>query len=96
MPELGSLNTLEKIVEAGEEIYNRRRTELEREHMGHFAAVDVTAEEVYVAETSDRALEIGRNASPHGVFHLIRIGSSGAFNAGSMGHVEQAHGQWLL
>ncbi len=79
MPELGPL---ERIAEAGKRLYEEKRAALERDHRGHFVAVDVVNETIHVGETADAALLRGRKESPHGVFHLIRIGSPGAQKAG--------------
>src|SRR5262245_57443387 len=74
------LNTPDKIVEAGEQFYAQRHKErLEREHPGHFVAIDVTTGEAFVGEFAEVALQTARAKAPHGIFHLIRIGAPGAF-----------------
>jgi len=75
-----SLSDPRSVADAGERIYKERyQEEFERTHLGQFVAIDVLSEKPYVAETPDEALEKARNISPHGIFHLIKIGSTGAF-----------------
>ncbi len=73
-----------EIAEAGERIYREKyRAELERSQNGLFVAIDVVSEEAFTANQPEEALEIARKKHSDGVFHLIRIGSPGAFKLGS-------------
>ena len=94
--DLSSLNTPDKIAEAAGCIYNQLKDDLEKELLGHFVVIDVVTEESYVAEFPENALEKARNAAPHGVFHLIRIGSPGAFKVGYASHDSFPHWHWPL
>ena len=77
------LDSLEKIVHAGERIYEERyKAQLELRRYGHFIAVDVISGIGYVAEYPEEALQDARAAAPNGIFHLIRIGARGAFRVG--------------
>lgn len=81
MPEETSrLNDPAKIAEAGEKIYvERYKQQLEAKHMGEFVCIDVLTGDSYINRFPERALAAARDAAPSGVFHLIRIGSTGAF-----------------
>lgn len=68
------------IVERGEEIYKTKyKDDFERRHLGHFVAIDVISEQAYLADTAELSLANARENSPNGIFHLIRVGSPGAF-----------------
>jgi hypothetical protein len=73
------LDTPEKIAEAGERVYNLHRPQLESWFKGQFVAIDVQSEQFFVNRFAEAALADARAAVPNGVFHLIRIGFSGAF-----------------
>lgn len=89
-----SLSDPRSVAEAGEKIYKEKfREKFEKTHAGQFVAIDVLSEESYIAETPDGAFEKARNASPHGIFHLIKIGSSGAF---SVSHSSGVRPDWVF
>ncbi len=68
------------IAQAGEEIYNRKyRSDFEANQVGKFAAINVKNERCYLGNTPEAALESAKEADPDGLFHLIRIGFTGAF-----------------
>jgi hypothetical protein len=80
-------NTPAKIVEAGERIYAEKyQARLEQERPGSFVAIDVQTGEAYVARFPEQALEDARAHAHTGVFHLIRVGSSGAFRVSHFSH----------
>jgi len=87
MPEtLKDLNSLDKIAEEGERLYQDRHKErLEREASGQFVAIDVGNGEAYVGEFPETALQRAKEANPRGIFHLIRIGAPGAFRVSYAG-----------
>lgn len=75
-----SLSDPKSIAAAGERIYEEKyRREFEGKYQGKFVAIDVLSEGAYIAEFPEDALEKAKNASPKGIFHLIRVGSTGAF-----------------
>ena len=70
----------EKIAQAGEQIYDERyRKDYEARYPGQFVAIDTTTGAAYPAQFPELALESAKKASPHGVFHLIKVGSPGAY-----------------
>jgi len=82
------------IAKAGQEIYEKRyKAAYEREHGGKFVAIDVATEAAYLAETPEAALHAAKGASPSGVFHLIRIGSPGAFR---VSYTSNGRDSWLF
>jgi hypothetical protein len=71
-----------KIAAKGLEIYERRyRAELEQQHKGAFAAIDINSEAVYLADLPENALSEARAGSPEGVFYLMRVGWPAAFKS---------------
>ena len=82
------------IVEAGERIYrDKYQKEYEANHRGKFLAIDVQTEEAYLGDTSEEPLRAGRNVSPKGIFHLVRVGSPGAFR---VSYTSNANVDWLF
>ena len=86
------------IANAGEEIYAAKyKAEYEKEHKGQFVAIDVFGEEAaYLGQFAEDALLAARKASPHGVFHLIRIGAPTAFKVSSVGRRRESDWDWAL
>jgi hypothetical protein len=72
----------EEFAQAGERIYLEHKADLEKAHMGRFVAVDVVTRKFYIDDAAEVALDSGRKDHPAGIFHLIRIGSSGAYKLG--------------
>lgn len=84
----------QEIAEAGQKIYDTKfRANYESKHSGYFVAVDVTTEQAFVAQQPEEALRQAQVASPKGIFHLIKIGSSGAFRVSYNSH---ASSDWLF
>ncbi|MDX6444570.1 MAG: hypothetical protein QOH71_1644 [Blastocatellia bacterium] len=66
--------------ERGEKIYNEKyKTAFEAEHYGKFVAIDVMTDKAYVADSPEEAIELARKENPKGIFHLVKVGSTGAF-----------------
>ena len=77
----------------GEKIYlDKYKAAYEEEHSGRFLAIDVNTEHAYLGDTAEEALETARREAPKGVFHLIRIGHTGAFR---VSYSNNAHRNWL-
>lgn len=69
-----------EVVAAGLKIYRERlKDHLENTSPGKFVAIDVESGAYYLGEYPDLALAAAKAASPHGIVHLMRIGSEGAF-----------------
>lgn len=73
-------NNPKAIVEAGERIYQEKfKNDLESNRKGQYAVINVLKETAVTAATPELAFEKARKADPNGVFHLIRVGYSGAY-----------------
>jgi hypothetical protein len=91
-----SLTDPVEIAKAAEEIYtNKHKKELEKSSSGEFAVIDVRSGKAYVGKFAEDALGDAREKAPNGVFHLIRIGSTGAFRVGYVGQ-QKAGWDWAL
>lgn len=85
-----------KIAEAAEKIYEEHhRLKYEPTHSGQFVVIDVKSGEAYHGEFAEEALTTAREQAPHGVFHLIRVGSPGAFRVSIIGQRSTAW-NWAL
>lgn len=74
------LDSPDRIAEEGQRIYLAKyRESLERTNIGQFVAIDVLSGQAYVGKFAEIALDEARKKAPNGVFHLVRIGSPGAF-----------------
>ena len=74
-----------EIADAGEAIYKEKyAAEYERLYDGKFVVIDVTDERAYLGVYAEGALGEARRQSPHGVFHLIKVGAPGAFKVSGM------------
>ena len=79
MPDMSSPT---KIAEAATRIYDEEfKEEYEKVHRGRYVVIDVRTGTPYLGDSSDGALENARTEAPHGLFHLIRVGSRSAFKA---------------
>jgi hypothetical protein len=68
------------IADRGEKIYNENyKTAFEVEHPGKFVAIDIQSKQAFLGGSAEDALDAARKASPQGLFHLIKVGSQGAF-----------------
>ena len=75
---------LEEIAAEAEKIYREGyKEEYEREYSGQFVVIDIRDGGAYRHDTPEGAYLVARKASPHGIFHLMKIGSRGAFTGGS-------------
>ena len=65
---------------AAEAIYKEKyAAEYERLYGGKFIVIDVTGERAYLGVYAEGALGEAKRQSPHGVFHLMKVGAPGAF-----------------
>ncbi len=75
-----SLSEPGEVAQKGDQIYNEKyRGQFEKEHLGKFVVIDVLTGKAYIADYPEQAIEQARGDAPDGVFHLIRVGSPGAF-----------------
>jgi hypothetical protein len=89
-----SLSNPKAVAEAGERIYKEKyRQQYEQDHRGKFVAIDVTTSDAFIGDTAEKALEEARLKSPNGIFHLILVGSPGAFR---VGYSNGATADWLF
>jgi hypothetical protein len=80
----------EDVVAEGERIYRERLKErLENTSPGRFVAIDVTTGEYFLGDHADQALAAAKTASPHGIVHLMRVGSQGAFKVSYSRHAHR-------
>jgi hypothetical protein len=69
-----------EIAEMGEKIYSEKyRADFELRYLGKYVAIEVKTGNAYIGDTSSDALQEAKAKSPNGLFHLIKVGSSGAF-----------------
>ena len=85
-----------RIAEKAESIYAEKyKRKMEASHEGEFVAIDVLTGGCHLGETAGQALQTARETSPNGVFHLIRVGSLGAFSS-SYGWNDGSSVSWSL
>ncbi|MGA2212172.1 MAG: hypothetical protein ABSH31_02760 [Bryobacteraceae bacterium] len=78
-----NFNNPKAISEAGEKIYNRLyKPEFEQSQQGKFVAINILDESATLGDTAMEALSSAKAKYPKGLFHLIRVGHSGAFEVG--------------
>jgi hypothetical protein len=81
-----SLSNPKAVVEAGERIYKENyQRGFEAAHLGKFVVIEVNTGKAYLGDTPEQAFENGRKGAPEGVFHLIKVGSPGAFRVSYAG-----------
>ena len=71
------------------------KSDMETNHVGEFVAIDVLGKKCYLADSPEVALQEAREKAPHGVFHLIRVGSPGVFSS-SYGWGHESSVSWAL
>ena len=75
-----NLNNPKSVADLGEKIYKEKyQREYESLYTGKFVAINVLSESATVDDDSYQAIANARKKEPNGVFHLIRVGFSGAF-----------------
>lgn len=71
------------IAEAGIKIYEARyKAEYEGRYPGKFVAINIADQSATVGDTVSSTLKQAKASHPVGLFHVIRVGHSGAFEAG--------------
>jgi hypothetical protein len=75
------------LAERGEKIYQAKfKKDFEAKYDGQFVVIDVKSEAAYVGKTPEAAYEAATKAAPNGLFHLIKVGSAGAFRVSYTSH----------
>lgn len=75
-----SISDPQAVADRAESIYrDKYQEQYEDKHEGKFVAIDVATEKAYIGESPGQALQRARDADATSVFHLIRVGSPGAF-----------------
>ena len=88
------LSNPKAVAERGEEIYTQKyKGAFESEHPGKFVAIDVMSEKAYIGDSPVEALEAARKDAPKGLFHLVRVGSRGAFR---VSYTNNAAVDWIF
>jgi hypothetical protein len=73
----------QQIADLGEKIYRERlKADLEHTSSGKFVAIDVATGNHFIADNPEDAIGEASSHNHGGIFHLIRIGFSGAFQIG--------------
>lgn len=67
---------INKIAEAGAEIYDEIKLQYEPAQNGKFLAIDIESKDTFVGNTSSEAVELARKAHPNKVFYVVKIGFS--------------------
>jgi len=87
----------QEIVTKGQQIYDEKyRALFEKEHPGCFVAIEVESGEAFLGETPEKAYERVQEKHPVGFFHLIKIGSPGAYKVSYTSSANNASSSWLL
>lgn len=69
---------IEDIAQKGTTIYESVKENYDPEQKGKFLAIDIESKDVYLADTSNEAVEQAKKAHPDKVFYVVRIGYSSA------------------
>lgn len=77
------------IASAGQAIFQKHRREWEALYAGQFIAIDITTEKPYPAAHPEIALKNAMEHSPEGAFHLVKVGSLGAFKVSYPPHARR-------
>lgn len=76
---MDNMNPL-KAAERGEEIYQRKyKSDFEHLYPGKFVAINIATENAYVGDSPEDAITKAQEAREKGMFHLIKVGATGAF-----------------
>jgi hypothetical protein len=81
------------LADLGEKIYNEDyRKDYETLHTGKFVVVNIRTRAATLGDTPEQALQNAKQHDPSGLFHLIKVGSAGAFRVSYASH---AVSDWL-
>ena len=89
------LSNPKAVVEKGEEIYDQKyRAEFEKLHHGKFVLIEVKSGEAFLGDSPEDVYKDAAEKTTGGVFHLIRVGSPGAFRV-SYSSSHHADADWF-
>ncbi|MBU1179379.1 hypothetical protein KJ885_00355 [Patescibacteria group bacterium] len=74
---------IEEIAKKGAKIYEKVKSEYE-DKKGEFLAIEVESGDVYLSDTSVKAIDKARKVHPDKVFYIVKIGYSVAETLASM------------
>ncbi len=78
--EMITAEELDRLPEAGEEIYERKlKAKLEPKYKGKFVVIEVESGKYFVGDTLGEAADKAEAKFPHKVFYIKRIGFKTAF-----------------
>jgi hypothetical protein len=84
---MGTFSNPRALAELGEKIYqNKFKKDFEAKYDGQFVVIDVKSESAYVGKTPEDAYEAATKVDPNGLFHLVKVGSAGAFRVSYTTH----------
>ncbi len=72
----------ESITSRAKVIYEQKRAEYEKEHLGKFIAIEPDSGDVFIADSFDAAVAKAVSCHPNKVSHTICIGKEAAFHIG--------------
>lgn len=75
---------IQKIAKTGAKIYETIRLQYEPAQNGKFLAIDIENRDIFIGNTSSRAVELARKAHPNKVFYVVKIGFSAAETLASL------------
>lgn len=79
------LSAAEIAQRAGRIYRERHQKKCEPKHNGKCAVIDIEDGSIYLGNFPEDAMREGVNASPNGVFHLMRIGAPNSLRLGYLG-----------
>lgn len=75
-----------KIAQRAGKIYQEKhQKQCEPQHNGKCAVIDIEDGSIYLGDFPEDAMRAGVEASPNGIFHLMRIGTPNSFRLGYLG-----------
>jgi hypothetical protein len=74
------------VIQAAKALYTEHlRTQLERDHMGQFVAIEPISTEYFLGKTLSEAVQAARKCFPDRLPHVMRVGLKSAIHFGNWG-----------
>ncbi len=87
------MSDFEAMAERGKQIYAEKyQKSYELDHFGEFVVIDVITEGAYLGKSPEDAYKNAKSKGKKGPFHLIRVGSAGAYR---VSYTSNANTDWL-